>query len=50
MAPLPAGAPTTPVYQTADFASLEKNFPAALSAHLAGVSKGKRVEIWFQML
>ena len=27
-----------------------KNFPAALSAHLAGVATSKPVEIWFEML
>ena len=27
-----------------------KNLPATLNAHLAGVAKGKPVEIWFQML
>jgi transposase len=42
--------PRHPAQDGQTVAAFKKNFPATLSAHLAGVAMGKPVEIWFQML
>lgn len=40
--------PRHPMQDSETIAALKKDLPRTLAAHLAGVAKGKTVEIWFQ--